>query len=155
MAVMGHVFPRPLAPEYAWAQVVKVMDSTCELDITTDDAIEVLGDAINQYVQWHRRDIILQGCPSQELQPRPEANIEHTALSPIPEGNNREEDQTTPAGNDRVDDFHRMIQHHQSHIYQKLTMRPSDPSCHHRNHHPRSQKCHHCKPNKICWKYLV
>ncbi|KAG2620387.1 hypothetical protein PVAP13_3NG096060 [Panicum virgatum] len=40
----------PPAPEYAWVQVVKVMDSTCELDITTDDGIEVLGDAINQYV---------------------------------------------------------------------------------------------------------
>ena len=82
-----------------------VMDSTCELDITTDDGIEVLGDAINQYVQWHRRDIILQGCPSQELQPRPEANIEHIALSPVLEANNRDEDQTTPAGNDGVDDF--------------------------------------------------
>ena len=55
MAVTGHVFPRLLAPEYAWVQVVKVMDSTCELDITTDDGIEVLGDVINQYVQWHRR----------------------------------------------------------------------------------------------------
>ena len=77
MAVTGHIFPRPPAPEYAWVQVVKVMDSTCELDIATDEGIEVLGDAINQYVQWHRRDIILQGCLSQELQPRPEANIEH------------------------------------------------------------------------------
>ncbi|RLM64947.1 hypothetical protein C2845_PM16G01610 [Panicum miliaceum] len=50
MAVMGHVFPRSPAPEYAWVQVVKVMDSACELDITTDDGIEVLGDAINKYV---------------------------------------------------------------------------------------------------------
>ena len=50
MAVTGHVFPRPPAPEYAWVQVVKVMDSTCELDIATDDGIEVLGDAINQYI---------------------------------------------------------------------------------------------------------
>ena len=85
MAVTGHVFPRPPAPEYAWVQVIEVMDSTCELDITTDDGIEVLGDAINQYVQWHRRDIILQGCPSQELHPRPEANIEDATLSPAPE----------------------------------------------------------------------
>ena len=65
MAVMGHVFPRPPTPEYTWVQVVKVMDSTCELDITTDNGIEVLGDVINQYVRWHRRDFILQGCPSQ------------------------------------------------------------------------------------------
>ncbi|KAG2538935.1 hypothetical protein PVAP13_9NG369900 [Panicum virgatum] len=107
MAVMGHVFPRPLAPEYAWVQVVKVMDSTCELNITTDDVIEVLGDAINQYVQWHRRDIILQGCLSQELQPLPEANIEHATLSPVPEENNHEQDQTTLVDNDRVDDFPR------------------------------------------------
>ena len=103
MVVTVHVFPRPPAPEYAWVQVVKVMDSTCELDITTDDEIEVLGDAINQYIQWHRRDIILQGCPSQELQPLPEANIEHA--SPVPEENNREQDQTTLVDNDRVDDF--------------------------------------------------
>ncbi|KAG2547045.1 hypothetical protein PVAP13_9KG144300 [Panicum virgatum] len=81
------------------------MDSTCELDIATDEGIEVLGDAINQYVQWHRRDIILQGCSSQELQPGPEANIEYAALFPVPEENNREQDQTTLVGNDRVDDF--------------------------------------------------
>jgi len=107
MAVTGHVFPRPPAPEYAWVQVIKVMDSTCELDITTDDGIEVLGDAINQYVQWHRRDIILQGCLSQELQPLLEANIEHATLSPVPEENNHEQDQTTLVDNDRVDDFPR------------------------------------------------
>ena len=65
MAVTGHMFPRTPTPEYAWVQVVKVMDSTCELDITTDDGIEVLGDVINQYVRWRRRDFILQGCPSQ------------------------------------------------------------------------------------------
>ncbi|RLM93752.1 hypothetical protein C2845_PM08G20190 [Panicum miliaceum] len=105
MAVTGHVFPRSPAPEYAWVQVVKVMDSACELDITTNDGTEVLGDAINQYVQWHRQDIILQGRPSQELQPRPEANIEHAALSPVPEGNNPERNQTTAASTDGVDEF--------------------------------------------------
>jgi len=47
----------------------------------------------------------LQGCLSKELQPRPEANIEHASLSPVPEENNREQDQTTLVGNDRVDDF--------------------------------------------------
>ncbi|CAO2204007.1 unnamed protein product [Urochloa humidicola] len=50
MAVTGQVFPRAPAPEYAWVQVVTVMDATWELDITTDDGIEVLGDAMNQYV---------------------------------------------------------------------------------------------------------
>ncbi|CAO2198212.1 unnamed protein product [Urochloa humidicola] len=59
MAVTGHVFPRAPAPEYAWVQVVTVMDATWELDISTDEGIEVLGDAMNQYVQWHRRDILL------------------------------------------------------------------------------------------------
>ncbi|RLM69492.1 hypothetical protein C2845_PM17G06450 [Panicum miliaceum] len=46
-----------------------------------------------------------QGLPSQELQPRPEANIEHAAPSTVPEGNNHVGDQTTPAGNDGVDEF--------------------------------------------------
>ena len=109
MVVTVHVFPRPPTPEYAWVQVVKVMDSTCELDIATNDGIVVLGDAINQYVQWHRRDIILQGCLSQELQPLLEANIEHATLSPVPEENNHEQDQTTLVDNDRVDDFPRHL----------------------------------------------
>ena len=91
MAVMGHAFPRPPAPEYAWVQVVEVMDTTCELDTPTDDGIEVLGDAINQYVMWHRRDIVLQNS-SQQPQPRSEVHPGQSALSPVLEDITAEED---------------------------------------------------------------
>ena len=45
--------------------------------------------------------------------------------------------------------FHLRIRHQQSHIYQKLTLRLSDPSCHHRNHHPRSQMTSPQAPPKM------
>uniref|UniRef100_K3YZP9 Uncharacterized protein n=1 Tax=Setaria italica TaxID=4555 RepID=K3YZP9_SETIT len=46
MAVTGHVFPKAPPPEYAWVQVVTVLDESCETDIPTDEGIEVLGDVI-------------------------------------------------------------------------------------------------------------
>jgi hypothetical protein len=58
-ALTGRVFPNPPPPEYAWVQVVSVSDESCEIDIPTEDGIELLGDARNQYILWHRRDIIL------------------------------------------------------------------------------------------------
>ena len=64
MALTGHVFPNPPPPEYAWVQVVSVSDESCEIDIPTDDGIELLGDARNQYILWHRRDIILNASPN-------------------------------------------------------------------------------------------
>ncbi|CAN6356491.1 unnamed protein product [Urochloa humidicola] len=104
MALTGHVFPSAPAPEYAWVQINTMMDATLELDIATDDGIEVLGDAMNQYVQWHRRDILLQGVSSQEQPPPlppPEANIVHQKLSPVPEVNH-EEDQTAHQGTNEI-----------------------------------------------------
>jgi hypothetical protein len=71
MALTGHVFPNPPPPEYAWVQVVLVSDESCEIDISTEDGIELLGDARNQYILWHRRDIILNASPS-PLQPSQE-----------------------------------------------------------------------------------
>jgi hypothetical protein len=71
MALTGHVFPNPPPPEYAWVQVVSVSDESCEIDIPTGDGIELLGDARNQYILWHRRDIILNASPS-PLQPSQE-----------------------------------------------------------------------------------
>jgi hypothetical protein len=71
MALTGHVFPNPPPPEYAWVQVVLVSDESCEIDISTEDGIEILGDARNQYILWHRRDIILNASPS-PLQPSQE-----------------------------------------------------------------------------------
>nr|TKW36938.1 hypothetical protein SEVIR_1G014700v2 [Setaria viridis] len=53
MAVTGHVFPKAPLPEYAWVQVVTVLDKSCEIDIPTDEGIEVLDDAMNQYILWH------------------------------------------------------------------------------------------------------
>jgi hypothetical protein len=56
MALTGYVFPNPPPPEYAWVQVVSVSDESCE--------IELLGDARNQYILWHHRDIVLNASPS-------------------------------------------------------------------------------------------
>uniref|UniRef100_K4AIS9 DUF8039 domain-containing protein n=1 Tax=Setaria italica TaxID=4555 RepID=K4AIS9_SETIT len=58
MAVTARV-PKGTPPEYSWVQVFTVLDESCELDIPTDKGIEVLGDAMNQYILWHRRDIVL------------------------------------------------------------------------------------------------
>ena len=54
MALSGHVFPNPPPSEYAWVQVVSVSDESSEIDIPTDEGIELLGDARNQYILWHR-----------------------------------------------------------------------------------------------------
>uniref|UniRef100_K3XQ63 Uncharacterized protein n=1 Tax=Setaria italica TaxID=4555 RepID=K3XQ63_SETIT len=80
MAVMGHVFPKAPPPEYAWVQVVTVLDESCEIDIPIDKGIEVLDDAMNQYILWYHRDIILNASletswPSQEL-PLPDSNFD-------------------------------------------------------------------------------
>jgi hypothetical protein len=50
-------------------QVVSVSDESCEIDIPTEDGIELLSDARNQYIPWHHRDIILNASPSPCLQP--------------------------------------------------------------------------------------
>jgi hypothetical protein len=71
MSLTGRVFPNPPPPEYTWVQVVSVSDELCEIDIPTKDGIELLGDARNQYILWHRRDIILNASPS-PLQPSQE-----------------------------------------------------------------------------------
>jgi hypothetical protein len=46
-------------------------DIDLENDIPTKDGIELLGDARNQYILWHRQDIILNASPS-PLQPNQE-----------------------------------------------------------------------------------
>jgi hypothetical protein len=72
MALTGRVFPNPPPPEYAWVQVVSISDKSCEIDIPTEDGIELLGDARNQYILWDRRDIILNASPCPCLQPSQE-----------------------------------------------------------------------------------
>jgi hypothetical protein len=64
----GHVFLNPQPPEYACVQVVSASNESCEIDIPTEDGIELLDDARNQYILWHRRDIILTASPN-PLQP--------------------------------------------------------------------------------------
>jgi hypothetical protein len=68
MALTGHVFSNPPPLEYTWVQVVSVSDESCKIDIPTEDGNELLGDARNQYILWHRRYIILNASPS-PLQP--------------------------------------------------------------------------------------
>nr|TKV96130.1 LOW QUALITY PROTEIN: hypothetical protein SEVIR_9G409300v2 [Setaria viridis] len=70
------------SPEYSWVQVFTMLDESCELDIPTDKGIEVLGDAMNQYILWHRRDIILNinaspetSRPSQD-EPMVQSNVD-------------------------------------------------------------------------------
>jgi hypothetical protein len=72
MALTGRVFLNPPPPEYTWVHVVSVSDESCEIDIPNEDGIELLGDARNQYILWHRRDIILNASPSPCLQPSQE-----------------------------------------------------------------------------------
>jgi hypothetical protein len=72
MGLTGRVFPNSPPPEYAWVQVVSVSDESCEIDIPTEDGIKLLGDARNQYILWHRRDVILNVSPSPCLQPSQE-----------------------------------------------------------------------------------
>ena len=64
MALSGHVFPNPPPSEYAWVQVVSVSDASSEIDIPTDDGIELHDDVRNQYILWHCQDIILNASPN-------------------------------------------------------------------------------------------
>ncbi|RCV17391.1 LOW QUALITY PROTEIN: hypothetical protein SETIT_3G216200v2 [Setaria italica] len=50
MVVTGHVFLEEPLPEYAWVQVVMVLDESCKIDIPNDEGIEVLDDVMNQYI---------------------------------------------------------------------------------------------------------
>jgi hypothetical protein len=43
MTLTGHVFPNPPPPEYVWVQVISVSDESCDIDIPTEDGIELLG----------------------------------------------------------------------------------------------------------------
>ena len=49
MAVTGYVFPMAPPLEYAWVQVIIVLDELYEIDIPTDEGIEVLGDAMKPH----------------------------------------------------------------------------------------------------------
>jgi hypothetical protein len=69
MALTSHVFLNPPPPKYPWVQVVLVSNESCEIGIPTNEGNELLGDARNQYILWHRHDIILSASPNAS-QPR-------------------------------------------------------------------------------------
>uniref|UniRef100_K3ZD19 DUF8039 domain-containing protein n=1 Tax=Setaria italica TaxID=4555 RepID=K3ZD19_SETIT len=78
MVVTGHVFPKEPPPEYAWVQVVMVLDESCKIDIPIDEGIEVLGDATNQYILWHCRDIILNNASPETSRPSQDVPLLHS-----------------------------------------------------------------------------
>uniref|UniRef100_K3YLQ7 Uncharacterized protein n=1 Tax=Setaria italica TaxID=4555 RepID=K3YLQ7_SETIT len=77
---------------------MEVTGHSCEIDIPTDEGIEVLGDAKNQYILWHHRDIVMNASPetsrpSQEL-PLSSSNVdtEQPMLSHVQGANNEDEE---------------------------------------------------------------
>uniref|UniRef100_K3Y3A8 Ubiquitin-like protease family profile domain-containing protein n=1 Tax=Setaria italica TaxID=4555 RepID=K3Y3A8_SETIT len=106
----GSCVPKGTPPEYSWVQVVTMLDESCELDIPTDEGIEVLDIVLNinasaetsrpnqdepmvattkgeQPTQSH-----VQGATNEGEQPMP--------LSPILEGLTEEEWTSFPQGDD-------------------------------------------------------
>ncbi|BAH94790.1 Os10g0199200 [Oryza sativa Japonica Group] len=64
LAISGRQFHNSsILVDYARVQVARVHGDqmSLELDIPTPEGIELLGDAVNQFILWHRRDIILTG----------------------------------------------------------------------------------------------
>lgn len=72
----------PILDDHARVQVAKVHAEhvTFELDIPKPEGIELLGDAVNQFVLWHHRDIILAGQPPSALAPSQPMTV--AALAP-------------------------------------------------------------------------
>jgi hypothetical protein len=65
VAMPGRVFHNNLIPaEYAKVLVHEIPDMACidyPLDHVTPEGIKDLGEAINQFILWNRREIILDG----------------------------------------------------------------------------------------------
>nr|BAX25052.1 hydroxyproline-rich glycoprotein -like [Oryza alta]BAX25060.1 hydroxyproline-rich glycoprotein -like [Oryza alta] len=69
LAIPGRQFHNiPIPEDYARVQVGRVNadQMSLELDIPTPEGIELLGDAVNQFILWHRRDIILTGQATED-----------------------------------------------------------------------------------------
>jgi hypothetical protein len=84
MAIPGRQFHNsPIPADYARVQVARVNGDqmSLELDIPTPEGIELLGDAVNQFILWHRRDIILTG---QFTSTTPAPSVPNTAAPPAP-----------------------------------------------------------------------
>jgi hypothetical protein len=65
VAMPGCVFHNnPILAEYAKVLVREITDMTCidyPLDHMTPEGINELGEAINQFIVWNRREIVLDG----------------------------------------------------------------------------------------------
>jgi hypothetical protein len=65
VAMPGRVFHNnPIPVEYAKVLVREIIDMECidyPLDHVTPEGIKELGEAINQFILWNRREIILDG----------------------------------------------------------------------------------------------
>jgi hypothetical protein len=65
VAMPGCVFRNnPIPAEYAKVLVREITDMTCinyPLDHVTSEGIKELGEAVNQFILWNRREIILDG----------------------------------------------------------------------------------------------
>uniref|UniRef100_A0A0E0DKP6 DUF8039 domain-containing protein n=1 Tax=Oryza meridionalis TaxID=40149 RepID=A0A0E0DKP6_9ORYZ len=84
LAILGRSFHNnPIPKDYARVQVARVNadQMSLELDIPTPEGIELLGDAVNQFILWHRGDIILTGQPTLTT---PAPAMPQTAAPPAP-----------------------------------------------------------------------
>lgn len=84
LAIPGRQFHNSLIPaDYVSVQVALVHGDqmSLELDIPTLEGIELLRDAVNQFILWHRRDIILTG---QFMSTTPAPSVPNTSAPPAP-----------------------------------------------------------------------
>nr|BAD23551.1 hydroxyproline-rich glycoprotein-like [Oryza sativa Japonica Group] len=87
LAIPGRQFHNTAIPEdYARVQVAKVHSDhvSLELDIPAPEGIELLGDAVNQFILWHRRDIILSAAVLAAGSLTPSSSQAMTAAAPAP-----------------------------------------------------------------------
>jgi hypothetical protein len=65
VAMSGHIFHNnPIPAEYAKVLVCEITDMSCidyPLDHVTPEGIKELREAVNQFILWNRREIILDG----------------------------------------------------------------------------------------------
>jgi hypothetical protein len=65
VAMSGHVFHNnPILAEYAKVLVRAITDMACSdypLDHVMPEGIKELGEAVNQFILWNQREIVLDG----------------------------------------------------------------------------------------------
>jgi hypothetical protein len=72
VAMSGRVFDNnPIPAEYAKVLVCEITDMTCidyPLDHVTPEGIKELGETVNQFILWNRREIVLDGPTTSQSQ---------------------------------------------------------------------------------------